>query len=748
MKINFKQLTDSPSFTNALKLVIAAATPVILFSIFGNIQFGIAMALGAIFVFHSDFPGNLKHKINGLLANAFVVAIINLLINLTISNLYIFIPTLLIITFVVSMLAVYDQIAASIAFAGLLSVSLAFAHLNTGFDMVIYSSLILMGSLLYLFISLIFYFIKPYRYVELQVGECIKLTAKYLKLRGDLWELESDRKLITKKQLGLQVELNSIHENIREILIRNRTNYGSSNQNRRMLLSFLTLVEIMEMAVATSFDHNKLHEKFDQHPLVLLTYQSLAYRLSKTLKQVSKSIQNGKTYVSKNKLDVSLQRFEIAINSYKTELEKVSDTTEGVLMLRNMLDYAEKQVEKIQLIERSFVKKVELKDLNGREKEIEKLIQHHNYPLSRLLDNLSFKSNIFRHSLRISITILVGFVLGYILPFQNVYWIILTVVVIMKPGYGITKARTFNRFIGTVIGALIAFAILKLFPNQMLMCSLTTICMLLGFSFNPVNYRLGSAFLTIHIILIFALLTPDVDNVIKFRIIDTFVGALLAISANYFLWPTWEFLNSNTYVTNCILANKNYLSEIAVMYNDKTEVNNNYRQARSKSFIAVGNLMASFQRMLQEPKSKQNKVSIYYKLTALNNAFLSSAASLGTYTQSHKTTKASESFNVAIGLIVKKLEQSIDLIENKNVLVENKNVLVENTEKATINFSELRKNKLEELKKSEDNNSPDYQYKMQEIQMVVEQLIWLNNLSDNILKSTQMFVNTKNETED
>jgi RNA polymerase-interacting CarD/CdnL/TRCF family regulator len=74
----------------------------------------------------------------------------------------------------------------------------------------------------------------------------------------DLWELESDRKTITEKQLK-QVQLNTIHENIREILIRNRTTSGSSNQNRKLLLVFISLVEI-KLAIATSFDHNKLHQ--------------------------------------------------------------------------------------------------------------------------------------------------------------------------------------------------------------------------------------------------------------------------------------------------------------------------------------------------------------------------------------------------------------------------------------------------------------------------------------------------------
>jgi hypothetical protein len=118
------------------------------------------------------------------------------------------------------MISVYGQRATMVSFSALLAISLAFAHLQTGWDRIQYSGLILFRFILpHCFFN--FLYIRPNRYAELQIAECIKLTSKYLQLRGDLWELESDRKQ-SLKQLNL-VQLNTIHENIREILIRNRT---------------------------------------------------------------------------------------------------------------------------------------------------------------------------------------------------------------------------------------------------------------------------------------------------------------------------------------------------------------------------------------------------------------------------------------------------------------------------------------------------------------------------------------------
>jgi hypothetical protein len=105
-----------------------------------------------------------------------------------------------------------------------------------------------------------FQYLSPHRYVELQIADCIKLTAKYLKLRGDLWTVTADRKAIIEKQLHLQVELNTIHQSIREVLVSGQGTSGSSNQNRKMLLVFISLVEILELALSTAFDHNTLHQ--------------------------------------------------------------------------------------------------------------------------------------------------------------------------------------------------------------------------------------------------------------------------------------------------------------------------------------------------------------------------------------------------------------------------------------------------------------------------------------------------------
>jgi len=735
-----RNFTDSTNFSNALKVTLASAIPVLLFSYTGNFQIGFNIALGAFLTYPSDIPSNRKHRINGILVAALIVAGNNLLVNLLYPLPWILYPAIAVMIFFFSMISVYGQRATQVSFSALLSICLAFGHIHEGWEMLQYSGLMLVGGLFYLAISLTFNYIRPHRYAELQIAECIRLTSKYMKLRGDLWKVDSPREKIIEKQLYLQVELNTIHENLREILIRNRSNSnGTSDQTRKMTLVFISLMEILELALSTSFDHNKLHQKFADHPKVLATYQNLAYNLASSLKAIFKSIESHKKYIPKHSLLKDLEALEKVISDYEQELGK-EKASEGVWMLSNMLHYAEKQIEKIKIVERAFMPNFNSNDYKGRDKNLDKLLTPQYYPWSTLRENLSFSSTIFRHSLRLTSTIMIAFLIGSLFPFQNVYWILLTIVVIMRPGYGLTKERSFHRIIGTVAGGLIAFALLLFVQNHIIIGALAITAMILGFTFTSINYKIGATFVTIYVVFVYGIITPNINDVIQYRILDTVVGAGLAFLANYFFWPSWEFMSQPIYIKKSIEANRDYLNEISLFYNNKGDVTTSYRIARKNAFIEIGNLMASFQRMTQEPKSKQRQVQQVYKLAVLNHTLLSSLASLGTYIQTHKTSKASEAFNVVVQTVIKNLNYAITFADLE---ITEKMANSDTNEDLAMRFTELKNMRAKELKEAHLSEDDEFQLKMQEAQLVIEQLVWLTNLSESIVKASKQLHQTK-----
>ncbi len=729
MVYKIRRFTESMNFANAVKVTIAAVIPVAIFSYSGNFHLGFTVALGAFLTYPSDISSNLQHKVNGILSGAVIVAGSAFLISLAYPYPWIFYPVFIGMVFFLSMISAYGHRANQVSFSGLLSISLVFSTIYHGRELLEHCGLMLAGGLFYFIVSLVFFLLRPYRYAEFQIQECIRLTAKYLKLRGDLWTVGADREKIIRKQLELQVQLNVIHENLRETLIGNRVSSGPSNQNRKFLIVFISLVEIMELMVSTSFDHAKLQEKFKGHEKVLDTYQALAYNLASTLKKLAKSIENRSQYKAGHNLFIDLEALEKAIAEYEKSVGKEA-AAEGVYLLTTMHHYAEKQVERINIAERALTLAVFRHDFKGADKDLQKYLKPQYYPLSILKENLSFSSTTFRHSLRLTFTIFIGFIVGKMLPFQNVYWILLTIVVILRPGYGLTKERSFQRIFGTVLGGLLAFGILSFVHNVYAIAAFGIIAMILGYSFTQINYKIGATFVTMYVVFIYGLQTPHIQNVVQYRILDTLVGAVLAFAANYFLWPSWEFLSIPIHTEKAIKSNRDYLKEISALYNKKGEIPVSYRLARKEAFIEIGNLMASFQRMVQEPKSKQRQLSQVYKLAVMNHTLLSSLASLGTYIQSHKTSKASAGFNIIVDTAIRNLEDAVDILNGNQPAKREK-------EDLALRFTELKNIRARELSESKNIDESEFHVKMQEAQLVIEQLVWLTNMTENILKTIQ-----------
>lgn len=728
-----RNFADSTNFTRAVIVTVAASLPVFILAQLGHFEVGFAVAIGAFLTYPADIPSNLLHRSKGLITASLIVAGCMLVVNLLYPIPWLFYPVAIALVFFLSMISVYGQRATMVSFSGLLALALATGHIHAGWDILLYTGYVFSGGLIYTLISLTFNYLSPHRYTEQQLAECMKLTAKYMKLRGDLWDKNADRASIVEKQLNLQVEINTTHENLREMLLRNHNNTANSNRSRRMLLVFISLMEILELALSTSFDHSKLHQKFSEHQKVLDTYQNLAYNIAATLRKISKSIENRKTYLPKDKLQKDVDKLVQAISEYEVLLGKDA-AGEGVWMLSNMLHYAEKQIEKIKIIERAFTDKITFKDLKGKDKDLEKFLTPEYYPWHIFRENLSFSSTIFRHSLRLTLTIAAGFALGLIFPIQNAYWILLTIIVIMRPGYGLTKQRSYQRIIGTVAGGVIAFAFLYFVHSPVIIGALAIVCMILGFTFTAINYGIGATFVTIYVIFVYGMLNPNISEVILDRVLDTAIGALLAFVANYFLWPSWEFMNMPAFIRKSIAANRDYLAEISLYYNQKGSVTTSYRLARKNAFVELGNLMSSYQRMAQEPRSKQKQQTQVYKLAVLNHTLVSSLASLGTYIQSHKTYKASDAFNVVVATVIRNLDQAIAVLSLDMQATEAH--LTQNEELAT-RFSELKNIRARELRELHIDEEEEFKLKMEEAHLVIEQLVWLNSISEKIVKATR-----------
>jgi len=615
----------------------------------GQLEIGMAMAVGALLSSPSDVPGNQKHRFNGILLSIGIAVLASL------AGAYLhlsFWPTLIFLgltMFVLAYLAVFGFRASLVGFSGLLAIILSFANLSKELSIAEKALYIGVGGLLYLLLTVLWQKLNPKGQTEQFLSETIELTGNYLEVRAKLISSKSNREDLQKELLLLQGTLIEKQNLLREILISKRKSSGNSNYQNKRLLIFINLVDILELAIANPVNYDSLEVLSTKHPEEISAFQDLIYGLSDHLKRLSGRAQIKTYFKGVSPLETQLRNLKVQIDSLKA----AETNKESYLFFSSFYNFYENQTQKVRRIEallKNNKEKVVVDSVN-----VQKFLSVQEYDPKLLLEHFHIKSPIFRHSLRLAIVVLVGYTVGVQFALQNAYWILLTIVVILRPNYGLTKSRSLQRIAGTLIGAGIASVIVLTIHSTALYATLAILTLVLAFAMVQKNYKTAAAFITISVVFIYALLKADILQVIQYRIIDTLIGAGLATLGGLFLWPTWEMHNIRSVMAESMLANQKYFRVILEFLNSGNNNKTQYKLARKEAFIENSNLGAAFQRMTQEPKFKQKNIDLVYEIVALNNSLLATLASIGSYLQTHPVAS-----DVEIAERIKKIQTSID----------------------------------------------------------------------------------------
>ena len=244
-------------------------------------------------------------------------------------------------------------------------------------------------------------------------------------------------------------------------------------------------------------------------------------------------------------LNKTAKKTEQAIQNHVDQVG-LPKAREGAITLRNLQDYQKQLLQEVKAIRRVLSKVKDNSKARLKTQESKQFLTSQDYRFNILLQHFSFNSPMLRHALRLSTAIVFGFLLGSLLDLKNAYWIILTIIVIMRPNYGLTKERSKNRIIGTIIGAVIATSIILITKNTTVYMVLAVVSLTFAFSLIQQSYKVGAAFITLNIVFVYALIDPNAFLVVQYRVIDTILGATIAVLANYLLFPSWEYKNLNT----------------------------------------------------------------------------------------------------------------------------------------------------------------------------------------------------------
>ncbi|AWV99940.1 FUSC family protein [Arcticibacterium luteifluviistationis] len=696
--------------------------------------YGLAFALGVFFTFLPNTDGSNKHRILGIIFALALSLLITVLCHFTrVASEWLFYLFFGVCIFWVSMLSVYGFRASMVAFSGHFAMIMSFALLKTDLSIGVKLGLIFCGGIWYLLWASLSHWIFENKSTAQKLAECVESTADFLKVKYQLLWNEPDNRLeLEQKLLKLQIGLNEQHELLRELLFKKRMDEGESNKTSRHLLIFLEMLDIYELALARDTDPTEYKEALGVHFDKTQTFKSFAASTIVHLYALAEAIRTDKKLPLEERASENQELCEASIKSY-VNIIGLPEAREGALILRNLLDYERRKEEKTFSAKRVYANILEGSDSLLRRKDRQLFITTQDYNIKTLKANLNLKSSVFKHALRLTIAMYVALFVGKVFEHQNAYWILLTVAVILRPNFGLTKKRGLSRVWGTLMGAAGAVAVILLFDSKTIYGCFAVPALFVGFVFLQKNYRVAATFITAAVILLYAILVENALNIVQYRVIDTFIGATISFLAIYLLWPVWEEGGIKSSIQKAIEASMSYMENIDRIYHSKETPDTVYRLARKKAFLESGNLMAAFQRQTEDPKSRQLHQAQVYATVVLNQTFLTGLAALGTYIQNHETTAASKEYETVIRHIFENLEAALKTLkgeeQSKEVDIDE---LSEATEVLDNKYSELSKERDMELEKGFVPMSQDMRNKLQEGKLMKDHLKWLHSISDSM----------------
>jgi uncharacterized membrane protein YccC len=230
-----------------------------------------------------------------------------------------------------------------------------------------------------------------------------------------------------------------------------------------------------------------------------------------------------------------------------------------------------------------------------------------------LLRQFRYRSPALRYAVRLSLAMTAGLGLTLRFPhFAHANWVLLTIALVMRANYSVTRRRRWDRITGTLAGCALAVLFINTLPPAAL---LVLIVLAVGTShaYGGVMYRVTAISASVTSLLLLHFVDPLVHPQFFERIVDTLIGAGLSWAFS-FLLPHWE-RNDLPGTVKTLLAADAAFVEAALR---RTHVHAQYRLARKRALDAVAHLSGALRRLADEPNINRRALAALAELLGAN----------------------------------------------------------------------------------------------------------------------------------
>ncbi|MFD1555891.1 FUSC family membrane protein [Paraburkholderia silviterrae] len=559
--VEIRKFLYSQYFYGGLRIAVGISLPAILcLFVFDKSDLGFTISTGALGACVVDMPGPLKYKRNEMLACSVIGFLAAYATGLATFSPVALWAAVVPLTFVLSLIVVYGNRWPQISFATLFMMVMTLEDHFTPHQALVNAAWILLGGLWYTGWSTLVSRLMVDRIEQQAIAESVFACADYLLARAQFFDLDNDLDECYRNLVAKQIAAVERQDAARDIVLRNlpKLKRGQIDARRAMHFNlFINTVDLHELFVGAHTDYPLVRNTFGGSDL-LAFYRDLIRKAAADLEDIGLAVlQNEAPRASVN------VKAELRAIEYELELLKKRDLPakdpEAYAAISASFRRIWSATRLIDRMRRDLANDVPTTETELRiDEALTRFVTSRRVPFLQIFSNLTMASPSFRHALRVTIAVAVGFWLGRLLPLTNAYWIVMTSIIILKPGYSLTRQRNAQRIVGTLIGCVASIALILLVKQPLVLLVSMFAAMVMSYSLLLFNYTASVVFTSAYVLLMFHLLAPGNMRIIGERAIDTVIGCMIAIGASH-LFPYWEYRLMGKLVNDMIAATRSYL---------------------------------------------------------------------------------------------------------------------------------------------------------------------------------------------
>jgi len=423
---------------------------------------------------------------------------------------------------------------------------------------------------------------------RLVTSEAIREFSLYMRAVAGLFDPDQELAAAYGKTIRQQSAMSEQLQAARAVLL---DHPGKRGERIRLAASIGILLDALDALVASQCDVELIRKTPAAAPVLA--------RIGEALRVGSLDLEHLSLELLTTSRPVLPPDHRIAIEALKREAARLEASQGMEPNVRAALDAATSRL----VLSLSHVRRLE-RDLSDDETaraaigdvNLAAFIPKRRYAPAALAPHLSLDSPVLRFAVRLALAMMAGAVVAQSLgDAGHGNWVLLTIAVVMRAGYGLTRQRRDDRIIGTLVGCVVAAGLVSYLPIGALVV-VQGLAVAVTHSFARLNYRIASTGASVMALVSLHLAQPWVSAPILARLADTLVGAAIAHLFNY-LWPRWESSEAPR-IASRLQAQLAAFAAAAL----RTDVSDHdYRLARKNVIEAIAALSDSAGRMSIEP---------------------------------------------------------------------------------------------------------------------------------------------------